>query len=156
MAETPTRISTASAPASAGNAKATSYAHTMSFAKNQLGIGSLIAALLALVNSQAALVTPPWILWVVAGLLVLGWIVHVIVVDHASIAGSMRVHARAADPAGHIFSDLASALPDIVAFLEKAVHLTSGTATHSSPASAVAAALADPPAAATAPKTGAP
>ncbi len=152
MAETPTRIATVSAAAS-GASKAQGAAHALPFGKNQLGIGALISALLALVNSQAALVTPPWILWAVAGLLVVGWIVHVIVVDHASIAGSMEVHARAADPAGRIFSDLAAVIPEVVAFLDKMGHMAGGNISH---AGSTATAADASPAAATAPSTGAP
>lgn len=70
--------------------------HAIPFVKNHLGIGALVAAIIALINSKLSVVAPPWVLWVVVGALVLGWIVHVIVTDHVTIEGAMHAALHAA------------------------------------------------------------
>ena len=97
-------------------AKAT-MSHAIPFAKNHLGVGAVVAAVIALVNSKLAVVAPPWLLWAVVGLLVVGWIVHTIATDHVLIKGAMISAAN--ESVGHGITswlgDLAEHLPGIIA-----------------------------------------
>lgn len=94
--------------------------HAIPFAKNHLGIGAVVAAILAVLNGHLSVVVPPWVPWIVVGLLVLGWIIHTIVADHALIHGAManaQTEASAHSVVAWI-KDLADVLPQFIDFMD--------------------------------------
>jgi hypothetical protein len=108
------------APVAPKPKKAPTLSHAIPFHKNALAVGSVVSAVMAIANSKLALVSPPWLLWGVVGLLVAGWIWHTVAVDRTFAHGAI---SNSFDPFAWL-PDLLKAAPDIVKFLEhaKAAH----------------------------------
>lgn len=102
------------APVTPKPKKAPTLSHAIPFHKNALGIGAVVSAVLAIANSKLALVSPPWLLWGVVGLLVAGWIWHTVAVDQAFAHGAV---ANSFDPFAWLPGFL-SVIPDILRIME--------------------------------------
>ena len=87
--------------------------------RKSLGLSAIIAVLTCLANSRWALVTPRWEIWVVGGVVVLLWGLHVVIVDHALVHGSgsaasLQAANKPIDSLLHTFEGFVPAILDKV------------------------------------------